>query len=338
MSGRVAEPLPTELELIRTELRRARNIVRHYSAVPVKLPIDMSILNDLANRYWAKTCNKKIVMEKNDLSAYYIVDYISRFNPRYTCYVRSRFASFFPVMEKYAQCKNIFLTLTVDPKRCFSISHAKYQLSKSFSILTAKIRRYFTNLTRSLKRKKKLSNFCSFSSLSLPPVFIKTFEFQKNGMIHLHALLLNIAYLSAGYVLSIHDGRNKIEPIKYGLRAGLSYIYKYIIKNHRYGSKYDENSPIINDHTVLAWALGLRTFSISLSNRGISRTDSAEADRRLFEMGAKGRSPLPSQPKHVSCYHKMMVVGCFPSEVAGYFTRADIIPLLNEYYETGSLE
>jgi len=137
--------------------------------------------------------------------------YRTRFNDESKLY--ERIALFNSLFENASyKFKNaVFLTLTLDPKNFFNLYQASKEVSKALNRFLSYLKRKF---------KQKIS-------------YINVFEFQRNGLIHLHLVLFGFKWLLPQKVLS------KIWQ-KYGM-GKIVYIYKLV--NDGVGFCWAKNRP-----------------------------------------------------------------------------------------------
>jgi hypothetical protein len=206
----------------------------------------------LAHDYYDDIGDKMIILTNSDESKILKIPYISRLSSKYAYRIKKRLKRVKEFLnnneiEDYAY----MITLTLDPKRFFSIKYACIEISKSWNKLNTLLKKYGL-----------------FG-------YFKVIEFQHDTHYpHIHAIILLKNRIEANWLRDIWNkkygmgifvniqkvqSRIIIKENKEVLRLGAgNYIFKYLTK---YG--YEGNR--INDNNVMAWATQVRTYSISKS-------------------------------------------------------------------------
>jgi hypothetical protein len=98
--------------------------------------------------------------------------------------------------------------------------------------------------------------------------YLKTFEFTRSSyLIHAHILLIGVDFISPEWLTETLEklGLGKIKHIKEfkgNVKSAFGYFFKYVRKQFNAPSNHDGG---INENLLLAWALGIRSFSMSKS-------------------------------------------------------------------------
>ncbi len=223
------------------ELCEARALV---SQPHVSFFVPVDDVKRLYNEYRSRTKGTKIVLQHREDGHYFVVPYTTRFDDGYKMSLSRRRRAWIEEARNYYA--SLFLTLTVDPKQVTCLAHARKMLEGDWHKLVTVMYRDFA---------KQNSTRFRFDGSKLKPFYVKTFEFQRSGNIHLHAIICGVRRIDAEWLLSVTHGRNRLERIRHGAKGAINYVTKYIMK----GVGED------NVNAILAWALWLHVFSLSRS-------------------------------------------------------------------------
>jgi hypothetical protein len=180
------------------------------------------------------------------------VFYTTRFSTRYAIRVYKKLSEIKNMLD-YVESA-LFLTLTVDPTKFTNYKQMNKYLSQAFNKLMTNLRKQYKDIA-----------------------YIKTKEYTKNHIPHLHILLFNVDRIDINYIRKLWHGKYglgqimRIEEVKnvytitkeQVIKKGVfDYIIKYVSKH--LSKRKDQFQDILdNDNLILNWATLSRAFSIS---------------------------------------------------------------------------
>lgn len=264
------------------------------------------ILDNLAYEYMIDTSDKIIILScdyHNDELIF--IEYITRFSTKYLERLKQKLARVKQYCSKYHDA--LFLTLTIDPARYYSAKDMYMAISQAFNKLMTYLRKYYN-----IK------------------YYIKTVEFTKSHLPHLHILLFHNEFIDINKVRELWDKHYniasimRIEYIKTLHKVvdnnvittkPIDYILKYILKT------YDQTGHTGNTghagHTrVWQWALRARAFSLSKQLKLVSLT-------------------YPAKTNSNSTGHRFSIYTTIPIQLLDlhkHYTIEEINRLIYQYY------
>jgi len=178
--------------------------------------LDRNKLLELFLKYLGAIENKKIVLYNREKQKLLKLNYKTRFNDAGRLY--KNIDKFYSLFENAAtKFKNaVFITLTLDPKRHKNIFIAAKKSSEALN-------RFLSFLKKKFKKKfKKIS-------------YINTFEFNGNGMTHLHMVIFGFDWLMPQKVLSRLWSKYRMGKIVY--------LYSLKYSDEEMGYIFNRNKP-----------------------------------------------------------------------------------------------
>jgi hypothetical protein len=180
------------------------------------------------------------------------VFYTTRFSVRYAIRVYKKLNEIKNMLDHIDSA--LFLTLTVDPTKFTNYKQMNRYLSQAFNKLMTNLRKKYKDIA-----------------------YIKTKEYTKNHIPHLHILIFNVDEVDINYIRRLWHGRYglgqimRIEKVRniYTVtkdtvvkKGVFDYIIKYVSKH--LSKRKDQFQDIIdNDNLILNWATLSRAFSVS---------------------------------------------------------------------------
>lgn len=261
---------------------------------------EMAELVRLAMQYAEDTKDKHIILESDDHSDYFVLQYNTRFSERYLVKVIMK------LKDLYRKTRHIrggvFLTLTIAPRNFRSMKEAYVSLRKGLNKLQTLLRKRFR------KRSKRLK-------------YLSVLETQKNGDVHLHIVYMGISWLADWEELK-EFWNNKygigeqvfIEEIGklWEREHAVKYTMKYIRKNYNLFHKKKAGIDRAKLNMAILWSLNARTFSISKSLASVVSLSNREINSNQISLH----------------YHIFAIVGVTSDLRVGHYTCDQIFPIL----------
>ena len=210
----------------------------------------VNVISYYCTRYLEQVEGKVVVLKersfeqlKHPIDLYLVLPYTTRFDERYVRRLRKKFKRLTKALS-FNHGRHTFMTVTFDMKKRVSLHQMYKEFSKGVSQLIDRI-----------KKKYRLFGY------------LKTFEFTHSYLIHAHILLIGVDFISPEWLTETLEkiGLGKIKHIKEfkgNVKSAFGYFFKYVRKQFNVPSNHDGG---INENLLLAWALGIRSFSMSKS-------------------------------------------------------------------------
>jgi hypothetical protein len=113
--------------------------------------------------------------------------------------------------------------------------------------------------------------------------YVKTFEFTRSYLLHAHILLIGVDFISPEWLTKAlgNLGLGKIKHIKEfkgNVKSAFGYFFKYVRKQLNAPSNHDGG---FDENLLLAWALDIRSFSMSRSLVDLSNSNKTNFEAKF---------------------------------------------------------
>jgi len=235
----------------------------------------------LAYSYLESVDGKVLVIDNQEEDKTLILEYLTRFSEKYRKKVWAKFREY---TERYKT--GVFLSLTVDPKRYYSLKHAYDTLIYGWHKLHDKVKRILKE---------------NYGMDKVP--YIRVIEAQENGLPHIHIALMGIRWLmpfkelkelwDKRYNIGVHVDIREI----YQRTGVMKYMAKYLHKSIGSKKLFIPNSKF-SLSMLICWALNARQFAVGGLSLLVRKTNLRRFWGEVvhFGVGFEGRVLPPLKP------------------------------------------
>jgi RNA polymerase subunit RPABC4/transcription elongation factor Spt4 len=235
--------------------------------------------------------------------------------------------------------RGVFLTLTTDPSLHKSLWHANRHLTRAWN-------RYLTLLVTKKKKAKKAGystekeEHDQLDNGTGRLKYIAAYEFQENGLIHLHVCFFGIRYLASmdqiakdwngcgqGRIAHVYGIRrngevwewNREKPADAAGKSPVDYLRKYL-----------EKALYVSEHFPMYWAINKRFVSMSR----MFQTKECEGCRSVWGSWLKVCPECGAPLKQISKGYRYLVVMVKDKPQKGYnpFKGSPTVEMMNKHW------